>query len=90
MSKEDMGWRGKLLKHADGRTGIIAKEYVGFGHIALTLRIDGTDKTESIQLNSDGRDSGATGWLWRHTDEGVKPEIWSLLGDHNHEEARRA
>lgn len=88
MSNDNMGWRGKAVLHSDGRKGTITGEYVGHCHIGLTLTVTDTGATENIQLNSDGRDSGATDWLWRHTEEGVVPEVWSLLGDHNHPEQK--
>lgn len=82
MSNDELGWRNKKMKHADGRTGVIRREYVGFGFAKLTIRVDGTEVEETIQLNTSGSDSGATGWSWMYAREG-EPEAWALLGDHN-------
>lgn len=79
-------WRGVKMKHLDGRTGVITSDSVGFCHRSLTIRVDGQEKTEYLQLNSDGTDSGALGWQWLRSREG-EPEAWALLGDHNPREA---
>lgn len=86
MSNEDAGWRGKKMKHADGRTGVIRRDYVGYGYVTITIRVDGSESEETIQLNSRGKDSGATGWSWMYAREG-EPEVWALLGDHNPKES---
>lgn len=82
MSNSSAGWFNKQMRHDDGRRGIITSEFVGFMHVALTITIEGTAETEYLQLNSDGKDSGALGWNWRYSREG-EPEAWAHLGDHN-------
>jgi hypothetical protein len=85
MNNDELGWRGKKVKHEDGRTGIVRREYSGYGFVSLTIRVDGTDAEDVVQLNSVGLDSGATGWSWLYSSEG-QPEKWAQLGDHNPEE----
>lgn len=85
MSNDEAGWRGKRVKHVDGRTGAVRREYVGYRFVSLTIRVDGTDAEETIQLNSDGPDSGALGWSWMYARDG-EPDKWALLGDHNPKE----
>jgi len=84
MSNEEAGWRGKKVKHADGRTGKIRRDYVGYGHVTITILVDGSEAEETIQLNSIGKDSGPKGWSWMYARDG-EPEAWALLGDHNEE-----
>ena len=38
--------------------------------------------TAFVQLNSNGPDTGETGWSWKLAHEG-DPERWGWLGDHN-------
>lgn len=55
-----MGWRGKRVKHDDGRTGVIALEAEGFCHVGLKIVVDESEAVEWVQLNSNGPDTGAT------------------------------
>lgn len=82
MRTESLGWRGKRLKHIDGRTGIILRENVGGWWCSLTIEVDGQEATESIDLDGTGSDSGAVGWQWNRALPG-EPDRWVLLGDHN-------
>lgn len=43
----DHGWRGKSVRHLDGRSGTILSEYTGFLHITLAIAIDEADKRTS-------------------------------------------
>jgi len=76
------GWKGKHVKHADGRTGTIRTEVRGFLHLGLKIEIDGGDKTDWVQLNANGQDTGSKGWSWDAAHPG-EPENWMPLGDHN-------
>ncbi|MBA9846779.1 hypothetical protein [Ralstonia pickettii] len=78
----NLGWKGKRVKHADGRTGVIRSESCGFCFVGLTIAIDGIEGTEWVQLNSNGPDTGAFGWCW-NASIGEEPENWLPLGDHN-------
>lgn len=76
-----LGWRGKQVRHVDGRTGRIRCEFVGFMYAALT--IDASDGAEEVvQLNTRCSDSGAKGWAWlcENFSEGA---AWLPLGNHN-------
>lgn len=42
---ESLGWKGKRVKHADGRTGTIRTESRGFCFVGLTITINGIDDT---------------------------------------------
>ncbi len=76
-----MGWAGKRVKHADGREGKIKREAPGFCHVGLFI-IDTDGGTAYVQLNSNGPDSGETGWSWMFAHQS-DPECWGRLGDHN-------
>ncbi|WP_434716074.1 hypothetical protein [Paraburkholderia sp. A3RO-2L] len=77
-----LGWRGKPVRHTDGRTGVIAAENVGIWWCDLTIKVDNQDNTESITLNGRDPDFGATGWQWNYARPG-EPEAWAFLGSHN-------
>ncbi len=79
-----LGWRGKRVKHDDGRTGVIRSEHSGFCHVALAITVDGADAMHRVQLNTNGPDTGETGWMWcwRAAEDG-EPDQWGYLGDHN-------
>lgn len=80
MSDSDLGWRGKKVRNEDGRTGVIYKEFVGFGFAGLDIRVD--DGVEGyVQLNTLGKDSGDTGWSW-WCEEFSGGARWIPLGDH--------
>lgn len=74
-------WKGIKVRHTDGREGVIASDYVGFGHRALTLAIAGKPDAH-VQLNAWGGDSGDDGWSWLCEDHQDGPK-WLPLGDHN-------
>lgn len=82
MSNETiLGWRGKQVRHLDGRTGRISGEFVGFMYASLT--IDASDGTEEVvQLNTRRSDSGAKGWAWLCENFSEGP-AWLPLGNHN-------
>lgn len=76
-----LGWRGKTVRNADGRQGKITGEYTGFCHASLTITVtDGEAAT--VQLNSNGPDTGETGWEWWCEEFSGGP-CWLPLGDHN-------
>ena len=77
----DHGWRGMTVRHLDGRTGTIRREYAGFLHLALTIAVDGGGEAH-VQLNTNGKDSGEPGWAW-HCPEFSGGPAWLPLGDHN-------
>lgn len=77
----DYGWRGKTVRHLDGRTGTIDMERTGFLHIALTIAVDAGEPAH-VQLNANGQDSGDTGWAWLCPEFSGGP-AWLPLGDHN-------
>lgn len=74
-----MGWTGQQVKHADGRTGRIAAEYIGFLHAVLTIVVDGGGESR-VQLNTNGRDTGEPGWQWFCENFSGGPR-WLQLGD---------
>jgi hypothetical protein len=76
----ELGWQGTKVRHADGRTGVIASDYVGFCHAGLSIRVDGGGEA-FIQLNTNGPDTGEAGWEWwcENFDGGAR---WLTLGDH--------
>ncbi|MFY2597476.1 hypothetical protein ACOTHJ_15070 [Achromobacter xylosoxidans] len=75
-----MSWTGIKVRHADGRTGRIRSDYEGFLHRGLTIQIDDTDATDSVQLNVDGPDTGSPGWEW-YCEHGSSDPAWLPLGD---------
>jgi hypothetical protein len=78
---DDTGWKGAKVRNAQGRTGVVFDAYAGFLHVGLHLAIDGGGRAY-VQLNSDGRDSGESGWQWfcENFDGGA---AWLPLGDHS-------
>ena len=77
----DHGWRGKTVRHLDGRTGTIRRESTGFLCIALTIEVAGGGEAR-VQLNANGTDTGDTGWAWLCPEFSGGP-AWLPLGDHN-------
>jgi hypothetical protein len=75
-----MSWVGIKVRHMDGRTGTISSDYAGHLHRGLTIAVDGGG-TDSVQLNTDGPDTGSPGWEW-HCDWGSGGAEWLGLGDH--------
>lgn len=75
-----MSWTGIKVRHIDGRTGEISRDYAGFMHRALTIRIDGQESTDSVQLNVEGPDTGSPGWQW-YCELGGGDPTWLSLGD---------
>ncbi len=72
-------WKGKNVRHLDGRTGVIATED-GFGPW-LDLHIQCSDGTKAtVTLNARGRDSGEAGWQWWCPDFGGR-QAWLPLGE---------
>lgn len=76
-----LGWKGKNVRHSDGRTGLIRAESPGFCHCGLSIAVDGGGE-DRVQLNSNSSDSGSTGWEWLCEDFDGGPK-WLPLGDHN-------
>lgn len=63
MIPKSLGWKGKAVRTADGRSGQISEEFVGMGFVTLTLSPDqGAD--EVVTLLPDGSASGSSGWHW--------------------------
>lgn len=81
-----MGWKGYKVRHADGRTGVIAREHEGFLRIALTIDVEQGDK-DHVQLNANGPDTGSAGWQWDTAEPGSSPD-WLPLGDFAVQRAR--
>lgn len=80
---EKLGWEGKSVRHADGRTGVISAESTGFLHVGLRISVDG-GKEACVQLNTNGKDTGEPGWSWYCPRFGDKQApAWLPLGDHN-------
>jgi hypothetical protein len=52
----------------------------GFLHCVLTIEVDGGEN-DSVQLNSDGLDTGSPGWEWHLASLGASPK-WLRLGEH--------
>jgi hypothetical protein len=75
-----MSWTGKIARNKDGREGRIA-EYVGFLHIALSIRCK-EGGNGHVQLNSNGPDTGDTGWQW-YCENFLDGPAWLPLGDHS-------
>jgi hypothetical protein len=61
--KDSLGWKGKTVRHKDGRTGCITGEYLGFCHVGLTIAV-AEAKDSYVQLNTNGPDTGDAGWEW--------------------------
>tara|TARA_R110000782_G_C14538090_1_gene383381 strand:- start:232 stop:513 length:282 start_codon:yes stop_codon:yes gene_type:complete len=78
---DELGWRGKRVKHVDGREGKIRREFPGFCHVGLFI-IDDDGGTAFVELNSNGPDTGESGWSWMMAHDG-EPDRWAWLGDHN-------
>ena len=75
------GWRGKRVKHQDGRYGRIVREFVGFGFLELTIEAD-DGSTASVVRGVTSSDSGARGWAW-YSEAFSSGPSWLPLGDHN-------
>jgi hypothetical protein len=79
MSEYEYGWKGKTVRNADGRTGVISQED-GFGPwLDLHIKCDDNTKAE-VKLNARGRDSGDSGWQWWCPEFSDKP-AWLPLGE---------
>jgi len=76
-----LGWIDKRVRHDDGREGVIASEYIGFGFALLTIKVASGGEAH-VQLNCRGRDGGERGWLWwcENMAHGAR---YIPLGDHN-------
>lgn len=75
-----MSWQGIKVRHADGRTGVIRSDYAGFLHRTLSIKVDGGGD-DSVQLNSNGPDTGTPGWEW-YCENFCGGPRWLVLGDH--------
>jgi hypothetical protein len=59
----NFGWRGKNVRHQDGRTGRITSEYVGFDYVGLTFKLsDGTE--HYVELHCIDKNRYVDGWQW--------------------------
>jgi len=56
-------WVGVKVGHTDGRHGVIADDYEGFLHRVLRIDVEGGGDAY-VQLNSNGPDTGESGWAW--------------------------
>ena len=75
------GWKGKKVKHTDGREGVIVKEDSWFGGVDLHIAIDGGGQ-DCVKLNAQHQDGGTLGWSW-WCDNFTGGAQWLPLGDHN-------
>lgn len=73
-------WTGVKVRHADGRSGFIESDWEGFLHRGLKIAIEGGGEA-FVQLNSNGPDTGESGWSWwcENFSGGAR---WLALGDH--------
>jgi hypothetical protein len=63
MELETLGWKGKKVKHEDGREGVIIREYINFDFCDCTVRLtDGS--TASFMLCVNENNKKAEGWSW--------------------------
>lgn len=76
-----LGWRGKQVRHLDGRLGVISKEFIGHGHVSLHIEANNGSEAVVI-LDARSSDSGANGWAWLCENFSAGPH-WLPLGDHN-------
>jgi hypothetical protein len=63
LGESTLGWKGKTVRHTDGRAGRIVSEYAGFCHAALSIAVDGGGFAR-VRLNTNGPDAGEAGWEW--------------------------
>lgn len=75
----ELGWKGKQVRHSDGRSGVIAAESISDGHCHLSIAVEGSVDV-LVQLSQDGKDSGTLGWEWLCESFLGKP-AWLPLGD---------
>ena len=78
---DETGWKGTRVRNVDGRTGVVRDTYSGFLHVGLHLSVNDGERAY-VQLNSDGPDSGETGWQWFCETFDGGP-AWLPLGDHS-------
>ena len=74
------GWKGKKVRHIDGRHGVIEYEVPNIVGCDLKIRCaDGSDA--SVRLMARGKDRGEAGWQW-WCPEFSRGAAWLPLGDH--------
>lgn len=75
------GWKGKQVRHKDGRTGkILAEEGIGPA-LTLNIGVEGGDYA-AVVLCANSQDGGEQGWEW-FCDNFEGGARWLPLGDHN-------
>jgi hypothetical protein len=74
-------WRGKAMRHDDGRTGVIkSDDDCGLFRI-LTIRVDQPESPEvKLTLHCWGKDEGERGWKWEFSPDNY-PGEWAYLLD---------
>lgn len=75
------GWKGKKVRHDDGRTGVIEREDEWFAGDDLHIAVDGGGEA-IVKLHARHQDAGEAGWHWLCENFGGGPR-WLPLGDHN-------
>lgn len=76
-----MGWRGIVVKHRSGLTGVVSESWSGFLHVGLKIQAD-DGQEHFVQLNSNGPDTGEQGWLWlMDPAKPHEPDSWGVLSD---------
>lgn len=79
------GWKGKQVRHLDGRLGEITKEDPWFAGCDLHITVEGGG-TAIVKLNATQKDGGELGWSWWCPEFSSGP-CWLPLGDHNPQQA---
>jgi hypothetical protein len=69
----EYGWKGKKVKHGDGREGSIIREYADFDYISCTIRLTDGNETSFLLSSSGNRDT--EGWSW-YAEDGAGSGRW--------------
>jgi hypothetical protein len=62
MDFETLGWKGKKVKHEDGREGVVIREDINFDYCICTVQLPEGVTRFTLCANKDDRD--AAGWAW--------------------------
>jgi hypothetical protein len=76
---ESLGWKGKKVRHKDGRTGAIDIEDTWFGGADLHIACEDGSRAV-VRLNARRGDGGEAGWQW-WCPEFSRGAAWLPLGD---------
>lgn len=71
-------WKGKRVRHVDGREGVIEREDADMPLLTLHITCDDGTK-DAVILNARGPDAGA-GWRWWRPNFGHLGDAWLPLG----------